>query len=467
MSALIDPLPPSPRLRAESIETAAVAAPRRIRVGLLGLGNVAQQVVRSAQAAAPLFAQHGIELHFVAALVRDANRRRSVFLPGARVTADRLEFFTHEFDLVIEALGGVEPAAGFVRALLRRGVPVVTANKSLLAAHGPELFELARRRGVALRGEASVLAGVPFLESLARRPLLAQAGALRGILNGTSNFVLSQMRARGVGLQQALAAAQHAGLAEPDARADLSGRDAAEKLVVLLSYLGVRGVARDALEVHGIDRLNATDLRQAAALGGAIRPIVYADLLEDRVEAFVGPALVRFGSKLSDVDGTQNALELHTAQAGAVLFAGPGAGPIPTAATILDDVLSVLREERSVDSWPRAARTLTPVAPATPWLLRFELQNTETRFTHVFNHLESAGLTVQQVCGAPPGQRRVSSIRVITASHTRAGVEDALRTFTEATGNEALAIRVLAAESPTEFSADGCSTVPTLEATQR
>lgn len=465
MSALIDPLPPSSRPRAESNGCLAFAAPRRVRVGLLGLGNVAQQVVRSAQAAASLLARRGIELHFVAALVRDANRERSALLPGARVTADRLEFFTHEFDLVIEALGGVEPAAGFVRALLRRGVPVVTANKSLLAAHGPELFELARRRGVTLRGEASVLAGVPFLESLARRPLLAQASALRGILNGTSNFVLSQMRAWGVSLSQALVAAQRAGLAEPDARADVSGRDAAEKLIVLLTYLGVRGVAREALEVRGIDRLNATDLRQAAALGGAIRPVVCARLIEDRVEAFVGPALVRFGSKLADVDGAQNALELHSVHAGSVLFAGPGAGPVPTAATILDDVWSVLGEERGADAWPEAVRTVTPVACATPWLLRFELHNPETRFTDIYNHLESAGLAVLQVCGAPPGQRRPSSVRVITGVHARAEIDAALRTFTDATGDETLAIRVLEAESHANFATDGCSALSTLEAT--
>lgn len=323
-------------------------------MGLLGCGGVGQAIVRAARDSSPRLAEAGVELQCVIALVKDANKAR----PGSvAVTSDRNEWRRHTCDVVIEVLGGVEPARTLVAEVLASGTPVVTANKSLVAAHGVELQALAAQHGTTLYFEASVLAGVPCVNALARRPLASGGGAWAGIVNGTSHFILSEM-ARGGSFEDALAEAVTLGYAEPSSDADTSGRDAAEKLTILLHLAGHTDVVVTDLPRRGIEELQPWHLGLAHRLGGVIKPVALADSGAD-AGAWVGPAFVPHSHAFAHVRGVTNLLSVGRGDA-AVLFSGPGAGPDVTAATVLDDVV-----EAASGCGPRAlsaTETVEPVA---------------------------------------------------------------------------------------------------------
>lgn len=351
---------------------------RVLRLGLLGCGVVGQAVLRVLELTADAFRAKGVKLAVNGVLVRRRERPRNAPIDSDVLLDDPAEFFARDFDIAIEALGGIEPAATYVSRLLERGIPVVTANKSLMAAHGEALRGLARQAGVTLRYEASVIAGVPFLGPLLARPLLAQVERVAGIFNGTSNYILSAMQTGGRSLDEALDEAQRRGYAEPNPTNDLHGVDASEKLIVLLQVLGAAGVDRTSLETIGIEDVHLCDLEQAPKLGGRIKPIVYAYLTLDGPEAYVGPALVPDDHPLAHIDGETNAVQLKTRIGGELLFSGPGAGPEVTAATILDDLVEVVcagaaADRRAVRRVPDESAVCS--APVTPWYLRLE-------FTH-------------------------------------------------------------------------------------
>jgi homoserine dehydrogenase len=314
----------------------AGCVPATCRIGLLGLGNVGSAFARLTRSAGPTLESRGFVPSIPVALVRNISRPRPAAAFTDRLTAAPDEFFTEPVDVIVEALGGVEPAYTLVRHALDRGIPVITANKSLIAAHGEALSQVARRRGTALRFEASCIAGVPFLGMFERRPLGSLASGITAILNGTSNAILTAM-AGGTPFAAALAEAQRLGLAEPDPTMDISGADAAEKLTILLRIFGRSIVAPAAIPTAGIGTVEASDMDAASAFGGAIRPVSYASWQGDRVRAFVGPAFLAGSHTLARVAGVTNGIEIRSAS-GTKSYIGPGAGPDVTAATLLDDV---------------------------------------------------------------------------------------------------------------------------------
>jgi homoserine dehydrogenase len=309
---------------------------RPVRIALLGLGQVGGAI--AAIAGAP--ASHQGRFLIASTLVRDLQRPRSIDTGHLALTASHREPLRSRPDVVVEVLGGCEPARTLVLSALHSGIPVVTANKSLLAACGDELFAAAAAARVPLLYEASVLAGVPFLGTFARRPIAGSAiTGLRGIVNGTSNFIVSRMAHERSGFQEALAAAQRAGYAEPDPAKDIDGDDAVEKLCVLLRHFAGFSVAPSQIDHAGISGVDIADIAHASTFGGAVRPVVQADWTGDGLSAYAGPAYVAAGNALCRVDGVQNAIALTTAASGELFFGGPGAGPEVTAATVLDDVI--------------------------------------------------------------------------------------------------------------------------------
>lgn len=316
---------------------------REIRIGLLGCGNVGQAVVRSVAASVSGLATAGIRAVCTMALVRDADRPRvNCTVP---VTMDVANWRQHAFDVVVEVLGGVEPARTLVADVLRSGTPVVTANKSLVATHGLELTELAATHHAGFYYEAAVLAGVPCVNTLARRPLASAAGRWAGIINGTSNFILTEMD-RGRSLDAALVAAVAKGYAEPSAAsgedADLSGRDAAEKLTILLRLAGLRGATPASFPRQTIADVAPWHISLAHRLGGVIKPVALADTALDG-GAWIGPAFVPSSHPFASVHGVTNVLAIGRDD-NTVWFSGPGAGPDVTAATVVDDVLEAVSD---------------------------------------------------------------------------------------------------------------------------
>ena len=337
------------------------------RVGLLGCGTIGRAVVAS-------IAEHPhLNLICTGALVRDTARRRDD-IGAPRVTDPQRVL--DQADVIVEVLGGVEPARTLVEAALLRRIPVVTANKTMMAAHGPELRALARETGTPLLFEAAVVAGVPFVGAIARRPLLSGVSALTGILNGTSHFITTGIE-RGVDFADVLASAQAAGYAEPDSTADVSGRDAAEKLTILLHLCGVSTARVSQLCRRGIDSLSALDLAAAKALGGTIKPVAHASLDTAQPGSWVGPAFVPSTHAFAPFTGVTNALHLQWGSDEPVLFAGPGAGPAVTSATILDDIVEALTAKETdticigadAHRAARAALDLSTPAPSR-WFVR-------------------------------------------------------------------------------------------------
>lgn len=380
----------------------AAAALRRVRVGLLGLGQVGQAVVRAVAASEPVVRARGLSFEITGALVRDSSRRRDC--PGVpHITADAEEFLRGRYDLVIEALGGIEPARTLITRLLSRGVPVVTANKNVLAAHGDALAALASRHRAALRFEAAVVAGVPFLGALERRPLVSSFRRLAAILNGTSNFILTAIACEGISFDAALHRAQALGFCEPDPSFDIDGRDALDKLLVLLRLMNVP-VARDAIEVRSICSVERDDAETARALGGCLKPVACAEHCGDGIAAFVGPAFVPSGHPLAAVGGSLNGFCLDGAYVDRLFYSGPGAGPAVTAATLLDDAIEVVR---GVTHSAGSGSMVRSVAPSTGWFVRMKFDHgSDVERSQVSAVLGQSGIRVVRLYGGDaPGAR--------------------------------------------------------------
>lgn len=427
---------------------------RTIRVGLLGLGRIGRAVVSGAGPARPLIEASGVSLAFERALVRDVNRPGRP-QSGVPLVDDPHVFLAGEYDLVVEALGGVEPARALVTTLLERGTPVVTANKSLLAACGEELAAAAVRGQATLRYEASALAGVPFLGTFGARPLARAVERLSGILNGTSNSILSAMEADGSSFADAVARAQALGLAEPDPSADVEGRDAAEKLILLLRLLGAGTVRREAIEVESIAGLDAADLQTARLFGGRLKPVVHASLVPS-VACFVGPAFVEDSDPLSKIHGALNGIRLDGRFVRGLFFAGPGAGPDVTAATILDDIIEAIRGSSQAIAHPftsaRTGSTSHVSAPDSRWFLRLDFPARAPDWPLLSDLLAAGGVWLSRTStpGPPsPGLRRAgaergaNSVWALTHTASRESLEAALRPLAAGTGARTLALRVL------------------------
>lgn len=418
---------------------------RTLRVGILGLGRVGQAFARLCIAQRDKLRRCGLDLRVTRALVRDGRKDRGDAGRRTLVTDDRATFLAARYDVVVEALGGVEPARELIDSVLASGTPVVTANKSLLAAHGAALHARAAQSGVSLRCEAAALAGIPLLGTLARRPLAASIERLAGVVNGTTNFILTSIARHGLSFDEALRQAQQSGYAEPNPSNDVLGIDACEKLVVLLQHAGVRGVRPAAIETRGISAVSAADLALAAEFGGVIKPVVQAAIDGERVRAFVGPAYLRSDDPLASVEGEQNGLRIYGRLIGELLHVGPGAGPDITAAAILDDVLEIASEgRRAVPVRPQAGNH-APIrvdAPETAWLLRIEFRGSVPSPVDLAALLGAGGVWLRRTGDG----RRISGghqVGLLTHTCSRARIEAAIATLQAATDCRVHAIRAL------------------------
>ncbi len=337
------------------LESLSEARQRPARIALLGCGTVGREVARRLLAEGDRL---GVEL--VSVLVRDPSRDRGV--PRELLT-DRFDaILSGDPDLVIEAIGGLVPAADLVRASLERGLHVVTVNKALVAHHGSGLHAIAARTGAGFAYEATVCAGVPVLAAIRQ---LAPDGitAIRGVVNGTCNFVLTRL-GEGRSIDEAVAKARARGLAEPDPSTDLCGRDSAEKLCVLAAAAGYEGITPQRVSVEGIEHVTAADVRDARRRAEEIRLVAELEVSGGGVSLRVGPTLVPRGHPLAAVRDEENAVVISTPGAGDIVLRGKGAGPAPTAAAVIGDVARLLER-------PRSPRVPAPAPPrARPYAIR-------------------------------------------------------------------------------------------------
>src|SRR5215467_11571633 len=283
-----------------------------VGVGLLGYGTVGSAVSRMlAESGDEIERATGHRLTVVRALVRDPGKERG-FAPGEGVLTDDFAALRDDgrIDVVAEVMGGVEPAGGYVRELLRAGKPVVSANKQLVAREGADLFAIASAAGVQLRFEASVCAAVPVVKVLRESLVAENVHRILGIVNGTTNFVLSRMEQGGT-YAEALSEAQSLGFAEADPTDDVGGADAAAKMAILATVAFGSRVLLDDVQCRGIDAIEPAHVAAAAAFGMAVKLIGIATLAEDAVDVRVQPALVEQGNPLAGVAGCSNEVVLE------------------------------------------------------------------------------------------------------------------------------------------------------------
>jgi homoserine dehydrogenase len=387
-----------------------------LRIGLLGLGQVGGGVLRLlAVNAREIEARLGMRIRPVRAAVRDPARLRVDEAQGLELVRDPREVVSAgDVDLVVEVMGGLEPARSLILEALANGKPVVTANKALLATHGEEIFAAATRAGVDVRFEAAVCGGVPIIRTLREALASDRIESLRGIVNGTTNYILSAME-QGRAYGEALARAQELGFAEADPTFDVSGRDAAQKLQLLASLaFGVR-VGPGEVPVEGIEAIEPVDFTYAREFGCTVKLIASARREGGSIELGVRPTLVSDHTLLATTKGAFNAVELRSYALGMTLLVGQGAGALPTGSAVVSDIIEAGRDRAAGTNarvphlaWHdgRSGLELAPPGRRTAsWYLRF--------------HVADEPGVLAQIAGAL-GAREISIAAVIQRERARA-----------------------------------------------
>ena len=316
-----------------------------IRIGLIGCGVVGTGILRLLRDNSETIRRRlGAPIEVRAIAVQDAKKTRDEVIPTELISDDAKTTVTREdIDVVVEVMGGIEPARTYVCAALEAGKQVVTANKALIAEEGDTLLALAESRKVDLYFEAAVAGGIPIIRVLREALASDRIVSLRGIVNGTSNYILSRMQQAGLEFSVALQEAQQQGYAEADPSLDIHGGDAAHKLAILttLAY-GVR-VHPSEILTEGITSITSLDVALAQRFGFVVKPLAVAKPQGHHLEIRVHPALVPTGSVLSTISGALNAVHLEGAMLGPCLLSGPGAGALPTAMSVVSDIVDVGR----------------------------------------------------------------------------------------------------------------------------
>ncbi len=315
-----------------------------VRIGVVGLGTVGSGVVRLLAQSADHIERHaGRPIVVERAVVRDPAKDRGLPLAADRISSDIRDISRNpDISIGVLLVGGLEPARSMMIDLLEHGKDVVTANKALLAEHGPELFELARRKGRSIAFEAAVAGGIPIVAAISECLAANRIESIRGILNGTSNFILTRMEEDGADYADVLRLAQSEGYAEADPSMDVDGTDATQKLAILAHLAFGTWVPWNEIPRTGIDGLDLDLLNYAGELGYRIRLVAVARRGDGRLALRVSPALVKKGTPLAETRGAYNAVSIVGDAVGRMFFHGLGAGEMPTASAVVADIIDMV-----------------------------------------------------------------------------------------------------------------------------
>jgi homoserine dehydrogenase len=373
-----------------------------VGIGLLGYGTVGSSVNRMlVESGDEIERATGHRLRVVRALVRDAAKERA-FPPGDGVLTTDFTAFRDDPDIhvVAEVMGGLDPAGGYVRELLESGKPVVSANKQLVARDGADLFAIASAAGVQLRFEASVCAAIPVVKVLRESLVVTNVHRVLGIVNGTTNFMLSRME-RGGTYAEALDEAQALGYAEADPTDDVSGADAAAKMAILATVAFGSRVRYEDVERRGIEEIEPSHVAAAAELGMVIRLVGIATLRDEAVDVRVQPAFVDKSHALAGVDGAFNAVMLQGDAIREITLEGPGAGGIETASAVVADLVSVVGTSGTGflqnDACWRELERLPPSEWRSPFYVHLEVADRPGVLAHAASRLAAHEVSVAQL----------------------------------------------------------------------
>ena len=403
---------------------------RPLRVAVLGCGSVGSQVVRLiTEQADDLAARVGAPIELAGVAVRRLDARREVEVPDGLLTTDAAGLVARDdVDLVVEVIGGIEPARGLILSALEHGASVVTANKALLAEDGPTLFEAADKAGRDLYYEASVAGAIPILRPLRESLAGDRVTRVLGIVNGTTNFILDKMDSSGAGFSEALEEAQELGYAEADPTADVEGFDAAAKAAILASLAFHSRVTASDVHREGISEVTAADVASARDMGAVVKLLAIAELRDadgdgdgsaQAVSVRVHPAMIPRSHPLASVREAYNAVFVESEAAGQLMFYGPGAGGAPTASAVLGDLVTVARnrlgETRGAGESAYADRVVLPMGETlTRYHVAIDVDDRAGVLAAVANAFADHDVSIQTV----RQEGRGADAQLVVVSHT-------------------------------------------------
>ena len=403
-----------------------------LKIAVAGLGTVGGGVIKALAAqAADLKARAGRDLMVVGMSARNAGKARDFKV--AHFTADPLELVNGDADVIVELSGGEDGVARqLIESALDRGKHVVTANKALLATHGKALAEQAEKRHLQLKFEAAVAGGIPIVQTLRESLIAYDVQAVKGILNGTCNYILTQMEALGEPFGNVLKEAQALGYAEADPTLDVGGGDTAHKLALLSSLAFGTAPDLSSMRVEGIQHITPADIHFASEFGFRIKLLGVARRTASGIDQRVHPAMVRARSPLANVDGAANGVLVDAGEAGSFFFSGRGAGEAPTASAVVADIVEAAGGASS-PVFGRPAASLALLDPAdgkqavSPWYLRFEVLDEPGVLALIARHLAEAGVSIESMIQRVRAPSAPVAIVMITHETSQANVERALK----------------------------------------
>ncbi len=409
-----------------------------LRIGVCGVGTVGLATIEILRQQSDLIsarAGRAVQVRHVGARRNHADHDYG----DARVSRDVMEVARDpEVDVLVELIGGTTVAYDLIKLAIEQGKDIVTANKALIAEHGNELFALAESAGVQIGFEASVAGGIPIIKALRESMAANEVSQVAGIINGTGNFILTEMSSKGRAFDDVLSEAQALGYAEADPTFDIDGTDAAHKLVILASLAFGIPLDIDGPIKQGIDTLTPTDLDYAAELGYRVKHLGIARRIEDRVELRVHPTLIPEHKQIATVDGVLNAVMISGSAVGEVVLVGPGAGGAATASSVCADIIDVARHPNGTGpamGQPAADLNARPLVPsgeiASEWYVRLTVVDRPGVMSDVTQVLAGRGISIESlVQKAPaPGQTEVPIV-LLTHMASESVITDAIDEIT-------------------------------------
>ncbi len=405
-----------------------------IRIALLGAGTVASGVVKVLERnREEIRRRAGRGLEIVAVAARNPAKARAALGDALPLSTDFQALATRDdIDIVVELMGGIEPARSLVLAAIAAGKHVVTANKALLALHGNEIFAAAQARGVMVAFEAAVAGGIPIIKAVREGLAANRIEWVAGIINGTTNFILSEMRDKGLDFATVLAQAQRLGYAEADPTFDIEGVDAAHKITLLGSIAFGVPVQFDRTHVEGIAQLDGADIRHAEQLGYRIKLLGIARRTAAGIELRVHPTLIPASRLLANVEGAMNAVVVLGDAVGATLFYGKGAGSEPTASSVIADLVDVTRLH-TADPGHRVPHLAfqpgeladTPILPMeqvrTAYYLRVRVRDEAGVLAEITSILAEHGVSIDAMLQRPSGENGAHTDVILLTHDTLEG----------------------------------------------
>ncbi|SFE49250.1 homoserine dehydrogenase [Paenibacillus algorifonticola] len=410
-----------------------------IKVGLLGLGTVGTGVVRIVEGhQEDLQSQTGSAIEIAKVLVSNKSKARDISIDASKLTEDPWEIIHHpDIDVIVEVMGGIEQTKQYIIEALSRGKHVVTANKDLMALHGPEILAVAQEHGCDVLYEASVAGGIPIIRTLIEGFSSDRITKIMGIVNGTTNYILTKMSQEGASYSDVLKEAQALGYAEADPTSDVEGLDAARKMTILAT-LGFRAnVALDDVSVQGISSVSREDIQYAKRLGYELKLLGIAERQDDEFSISVQPTMVKQTHPIASVNGVFNAVYVHGEAVGETMFYGPGAGGMPTATSIVADLVAVVKNLKLGVNGKQGIMTYkekklkTDEQISSKYFLLLHVADRAgvlARITQVFADFE---VSLESVLQQPNPVNPEAEIIVITHDANKAAMQKVLQTFEE------------------------------------